>query len=233
MKAVYKLVTLVLTVAFFPAVVFAPFFKLLVTSNLLSLFTSSSDDVMINASYSIKDIAGLLEPYSEQLKSFSFTDIPEAIRDAIGLPFALFLGFFILAVLTDVLLLILGVFTRKRRAAFIFALLGVVFTVGMNISFGYVSKPLVNGSISISELLGPTILSGIGEVQSGLSSLVTSLMGSGSQLIVIKLLNLSTAYILMLLVFIAEAVWTISHIIADPDPEKKTGNKSKKSKKRA
>ena len=228
MKALYKTVTLILTAAFFPAVIFAPFFKLLVTSNLLSLFTSSSDDVMINASYSLKDIAGLLEPYSQQLKSFSFTDIPQGIRDAVGLPFALFLGFFILAVLTDALLLILGVFTRKRRAVFIFALLGVVFTVGMNISFGYVSKPLVNGSISIADLFGPTILNNIGSVQSGLSTLITSLMGSGSQLIVIKLLNLSTAYVLMLLVFIITAVWSVSHLIVDPDPEKKNGSRTKK-----
>ena len=215
MKILYKLSTAILSLCIFPIVIFLPFFKLVVTSDVLSLFSSSSGDVLINDSYSLKNIYELILPYTEDSSvSFSIANIPQSVRDALAIPVTFFLAFFILAILSALVIFIFGLFTKKKKIVGVFSCMGIGFTLGMNIAFENFSKPLVSGTISIVELLGEETFNAILTKQSALAGILTSLVNTSS-LIDIRLLNLSTCYIVMLLLFVALLVITISSVLVD------------------
>jgi hypothetical protein len=214
MKVFYKVLTGLLALSIFPAVIFFPFFKIIVTSTVLSFFTSSTGEPIINGAYSLKDIYDLILPYKDTVSSFSLSSIPENVRDALGVPAAFFIGFFILALLSAIIVFILSVFTKKKTAVMAFSGLGIAFTLGMNIAFESFAKPLINGKISIVELLGETVIGTLTGSAGSLGSLFSSLLGS-SALIDLRLFNLSAAYIAMLLIFGTILVFTIVSVVTD------------------
>lgn len=214
MKILYKLVTALLALAIFPILIFAPFFKLIVTSSMLAIFGSSGSEVLINDSYSLKKIYELLLPLKDKVADLSFSSLPEAVKDAIGVPALLFVIFLALALVCAIITLIFAVFTKKRPMVIVFAGLGAAGTLGMNIAFSNLAKPLVNGSLTIVDLLGEDIFSSIASEFSIVGSIVSSLFDP-SKLIDIRLLNLSGAYVLMLLAFVAIIIWTISNILIE------------------
>ena len=218
MKILYKLSTAILALAIFPAVIFLPFFKLVVTSSVLSLFSSSSGETLINDTYSLKNLYDLWQPYKGNMEGISINSIPESIRSALGLPATFFIGFFILALLCALVIAFFGLFTKQKKAVVAFSGLGLAFTLGMNISFENLARPLVSGTISVTELLGDNLISALIGQEGILSSIITALTGSSANsLIDIRLLNLSATYIVMLLIFVAILVITVSSVLVEWD----------------
>ena len=224
MKALYKVVSAVLPLLLFPVLLFTPFLKIIVS-------VGSSTDTVVNGTYSVKQLYDLVMPLKDSIQKtgWSFASIPDSVKDAIGAPAVLFVLFLALAIVMALLLFVFGLFTKKKKLCLLFAALGLAFTVGMNISFDALAKPLVSGVVSVTDLFGKDFISvitglvGGGSVDlgsvlgsgTGLLSIFSSLLGGGSTLINIRLLSLSVTYILMLLIYIVLTVWNIAHLLIE------------------
>ncbi|MDR1630028.1 MAG: hypothetical protein LBS36_07440 [Oscillospiraceae bacterium] len=217
MKVLYKVVAIVLALAVIPVALFVPFVKLVVTSKAASIFSGS--EVLLDKAYSL---SGLYESFLKgtegkeplDLKAF-IAGIPESAKDALGANFIAFLAFFILALLAVIAIVVLVLVCKKKKAILIVTGLGLLFTIGMNIMFNRFAAPLVSGIVPVTDLLSTEVLSQfVGGGLAAIGGLLGSLLG-GTKLVEIRLLSLSSAYIFMLILYIASLVWTLAHTLID------------------
>ncbi len=217
MKAFYKIGTVLLALAIFPVLIFAPFVKIIVVSDIASFF-SSTPSVLLDDSYSLKDLYDLYIANRDTLSSLNLSadSLPETVVEAVRVPGIVFLVLFAVAIVCAVLVIFFGLFSKNKRGAMVLSAIGAACSFGMNMSFNNIAKPLVNGSISITDLLGEDLLN---QLSGGLASLGESLMslfGSG-ELVEIRLLSLSSAYLFMLLLFVGVIVWSVVFTLVEWD----------------
>ena len=217
MKAFYKIGTVLLALAIFPVLIFAPFVKIIVVSDIASFF-SSTPSVLLDESYSLKDLYDLYIANRDTLSSLNLSadSLPETVVEAVRVPGIVFLVLFAVAIVCAVLVIFFGLFSKNKRGARVLSAIGAACSFGMNMSFNNIAKPLVNGSISITDLLGEDLLN---QLSGGLASLGESLMslfGSG-ELVEIRLLSLSSAYLFMLLLFVGVIVWSVVFTLVEWD----------------
>lgn len=217
MKVLYKVVAIVLALAVIPVALFVPFVKVVVTSSAASLFSGS--EVLLDEAYSLSGLydsflKGTEEKKPIDLKAF-VEGIPDTAKDALGANFIAFLVFFLLAVLAVIALVVLILVCKRRRAVLIVTGLGLLFTILMNVMFNRFAAPLISGTVPVTDLLSTDILSQfVGGGLAALGGLFSSLLG-GSKLVEVRLLSLSSAYIFMLILYIASFVWTLAHSLVD------------------
>lgn len=218
MKAVYKIGTALLALAIFPVLILLPFIKIIVVSDVASFF-SSSPMILLDDSYSLKELYELYVKHKDSFASSGFTldSLPETVVDALKVPAITFLVFFALAVICAVAVFFVGLIAKNKRWAMIISALGAGSSFGMNLAFNNISKPLVNGSISVMDLLGSDLSATLSNGLSEVSNALMSLFGSGSELIDIRLFSLSSAYLFMLLLFLAIIMWSVGFTLAEWD----------------
>ncbi len=217
MKAFYKIGTALLALAIFPVLIFAPFVKIIVVSDVASFF-SSTPTVLLDDSYSLLDLYKL---YTENQSvfdqmNFSFDSLPDTLMDAVRIPTIVFLCLFALLLLCAVLVVFFGLFSKNRRGAMVISALGAASAFGMNMSFNAIAKPLLNGSVSVTDLLGEELMSQLSGGMSALGEALTSLFGGG-ELVEIRLLALSGAYLFALLLFAAVIIWSVAFTLMEWD----------------
>lgn len=219
MKAVYKIGAVLLLLAILPVLIFLPFVKIIVVSDVASLF-GSTPSILLDESYSLKELYELYENNKEAIASsgFSLSSLPENFISALKVPGITFLVLFALALLCMVLALFFVLFSKNKRGAMVLSALGAASAFGMNTAFNNIAKPLINGAISVTDLLGEEFLSKISGGMSALGSALMSILGGGSkQLIDIRLLNLSSAYLFMLLLFLGVILWSVAFTLMEWD----------------
>lgn len=218
MKALYKTGTALLALAVFPVLIFTPFIKIIIVSDITSFF-SSTPKILVDDSYSLKELYELYTANKETISSsgFSLSSLPENVVSALKTPAVLFLIFFAIAILCAVLVFFVGLISKNRRWPMIISAVGAGSSFGMNLAFNNISKPLVNGTISVTDFLGEDLLSKMSGGLSELGNALMSLFGSGKELIDIRLFNLSSAYLFMLLLFLAIILWSVAFTLAEWD----------------
>lgn len=219
MKAVYKIGAVLLLLAIFPVLILTPFVKIIVVSDVTSLF-SSTPTVLLDKSYSLRELYELYASNKEAIASsgLSLSSIPQNIVDALKVPGVTFLCLFAVAILCAVLAIFFSVFSKNKRGTMVLAALGAASAFGMNTAFNNVAKPLVNGSISVMDLLGEEFLTKLTGGLSSIGDALLSLIGSSTkQMIDIRLLNLSSAYLFMLLLFLGVILWSVAFTLLEWD----------------
>ena len=220
MKIAYKIGTALLALAIFPVMIFAPFVKLIVTTDIAS-FLSSETQVLIDESYSLKSLYELYAANKDMLadSGFSLSSIPENVVHALRIPAIAFLVLFALAILCAVLIVFFGLFAKNKRVPVVLAILGAASCFGMNIAFNNFAKPLINGTITITDILGQEFVSKISGGMATLGEALMSLFGAGSQLLNVKLFCLGGAYVFMILLFVAVILWAVAYTFMEWDKQ--------------
>ncbi len=105
---------------------------------------------------------------------------------------------FVLAVVIAVVIFFFSCFSRGKLVPLCIAGGGLLSMIGMRIAFSYVAGPLLDGTVSLSNLIGSGLLS-------SLISMVATL----------SIFQLSTGYFLMLFLYIGMIMWAGANLLVD------------------
>lgn len=215
MKALYKISVALCALAIFPVAIFAPFFKLIITTDIAS-FLSKESQIIVDDSYSLRQLYDLFMQNKETLSSsgFSLASLPENVVNALRVPAIAFLSLFAIAILCAVLLFFVGLISKHRRGPVVISVIGAASVFGMNIAFNSFAKPLVKGTITVKDIFGEELISKISGGMSKLGEAIQSIFGNTSRLIDIRLFSLSAAYVFMILLFVAVLLITVFYTFA-------------------
>ena len=109
-----------------------------------------------------------------------------------------FAVFFVLAVVIAVVIFFFSCFSRGKLVPLCIAGGGLLSMIGLRIAFSYVAGPLLDGTVSLSNLTGSGLLS-------SLLSMVATL----------SIFQLSTGYFLMLFLYIGMIMWAGANLLVD------------------
>lgn len=219
MKIIYKITNSVAVLAIIPSLIFLPMFRFIAVvgmnseNQLLSLFGSFLNINTIIANATGIDIENLPEFYTipelvELIKenaangSFSQFDtsvIPSEVSGFFTAAFALFC----FALFCAVLVLIFGLFTKKKVLTASFSALGFISTFAANQCFSHIAEQLVSGKISALNILKG--LESLAEYESYIDMINFD----------IRILELSNAYTALLIIFGALFLLSIGFKLAE------------------
>lgn len=207
MKIIYKIINSAAVLAFIPVLLCLPMFRFIMTlgmnsgNQLLSLFGSMLDidisGIISNATgidfenlpeyYKITDLYELFFAENSTI-SASGLDISALPEELINY-FTAAAVLFVIALVLAILVLIIGLFTKKKILSASFAVGGFLCTFAANKCFLHVADQLVSGKMSLIPIL---------EKMEALSSYSTYLKYID---IDIRIFELSSAYTMMLVIF--------------------------------
>lgn len=215
MKALYKICVALCALAIFPTVIFAPFFKLIITTDIAS-FLSKESQILVDDSYSLRQLYDLIVQNKQMMSEsgFSLSALPENVVSALKVPAIVFLALFALTLICAVLLFFVGLISKHRRGPVILSVIGAASALGMNIAFDNFAKPLIKGTVTVKEIFGEEFISKISGGMSTLGEAIQSIFGNSNQLIDIRLLSLSAAYVFVILLFVAVLLITVFYTFA-------------------
>lgn len=214
MKTIYKIINSVLVITLIPVLLFLPMFRFIMTIGLSSsnqlvsliggIFSQSLDIESIIGNATGIDIKNMPEFYKiTDLYDLFFAEkstFSTAGIDATSFPEELINYFtaagilFISALVVGVIILVLGIFTKKKILTGAFGIVGFACTFSANKCFTHVASQLVSGKMSLVPVI---------EKIEALSSYSTYLKLID---IDIRIFELSSAYTMMLIIFGAIAI---------------------------
>lgn len=219
MKIIYKIVNSAAVLAFIPVLLFLPMFRFIMTigmtssNQLLSLFGSMLDLTSIISGATGIDFANLPEYYTltdiydlifAQDSTFASAGFDaSALSEELIKYFTAAAVLFAIALVLALLVLVIGLFTKKKLIPAVFAAGGFICTFAANKCFTHIAQQLVSGKMSVIPMI---------ENMEALSSYTNYLKYID---IDIRILELSSAYSMMLLVFGALIVINIGFHLAD------------------
>lgn len=205
MKIIYKIVNSLAVLAIIPVLLFLPMFHFIMTVGM-----SSSNQLvsliggMLNINEIIKNAAGIdfenLPEYYTLRGAYNMffgenAQFNSAGFDTSALPEALVKFFtaagilFALALLCAVIVLLVGLFTKKKMLAAGFSALGFVFAFAANKCFTHIASQLVSGKMSLVQIIKG--MEALSQYKSYMDYINLD----------IRIFELSSAYTMLLLVF--------------------------------
>lgn len=212
MKIVYRIVAALLALAIIPSAYF------------LSFFYYSFDAALVYVADEVY-ISGLVDMFkddTESIKKFFSGDgsfLSSHGAQQIKPPLISFAVFFALALLLSVVILLFAIFSNKRLLITSLGGLGLAFMGAAYISFGKLADLLTSGQVPLSSFFDTD----------GFSFLIKMGIQMAGGFLGLEVLRLTTATLIMTLLFAAIVVWGLAFILTEDDKEK-AERKLKKSK---
>lgn len=203
----YRLVLAVLAVgvplsAFFSKIIYA-----VVDSTLFKILSSLQGKTDDNGStafnYSIKELVDLIRAVQPDSSSSGMGSKIWASLSDIHAPLICVAVFFALALIIAVTIFIFNIFSKNRFVTLCLSGVGTVAMIAMLISFNAAASPILDGTISLATLSGSAIFG-------GLLSYVAS----------VSTLNLTSAWYIMLFLFIGMIVWSGAYLLIESGEKK-------------
>lgn len=191
MKIVYRIVTAVIAICIVPNMMYNTLIRLVFSAG--ENLVEENMSVMKLIDYFSKDgmLHGLLEKSSD-------TEITDALRNLLT-PAIISGVLLVLAILVCLAIFVIAIIKPMQKTTLVLSGSGIILTIASIITFNKcVGTPLVDGSVSISDIIGGGIVSTIIQLFSG-----------------IELLQLGTAAIMTAIIFVAIAVWTGAYVLTD------------------
>ncbi|HZK39882.1 MAG TPA: hypothetical protein VFD23_07010 [Clostridia bacterium] len=207
MKYVFRAVSAILALCVLPAAYFLSFIQ----------FVFSAVIANIGDDFSIKEIFeqffdkssplyGLLDNSSQLLANASVKVLMPA-----GITF---LSFFALALVVSFVIFFFALFSNKRLVITGLGGVGFLSVIGMYIAFGRFATPLLDGTIQVNDFLN------VGTLGFLINSVVK-----------IELFKLTSAPLIMAVIFALIVIWGLAFIITEDESEKKQRRLEKAAKK--
>lgn len=212
MKIVDKIVNIVLSLCILPTAIFAPIIHVIYQIQGLEILEKliGSGVFPANDSGLTEDFFSLWWIYKNifkgglSLHEINISDVPESVKAI--LPFLKFSAIlFAVGVVIGLVLVIVSVVTRAKKAQCVLCAVGIVDLIVCGVFFSKFASPIVSGAVSAGTLLQSVL----GESFSAAGSIATSTIFD------VQRLNLSSAWSVIIVIFIAVIVWNVSYILTD------------------
>lgn len=216
MKLLHRILTPILTVLIFPAVIFLPMLRVVISSGLLQGETKINllDNFGIGEFISLKDMymlykngisesAGTLKMIWDAIAEDKKQEILDMLPGMHWIIIAVV--FLVIALLVALALIVVSAATKKTGASIVLSLAGIVSALIMNASFNAFASPFLNGEISLNSILGNT------------NQMLGALLGNA---LTFDYMQLGIAYTAIILIFVCTFIISLcAHM------EKKNGGK--------
>ncbi|MBQ2964957.1 MAG: hypothetical protein IJE14_09880 [Clostridia bacterium] len=212
MKALYRIVAALAALLAFPALYFLKLIRIVME---LGFAEGYFDDA-----FSVEDVVNFIRDYSIELNSESIGLSENVIKilEPLKAPGITALVFLCLAIVMVLAVFFCSAFTNAKKINLIFSALGGIAVIGAIASFNSMTDIVISGELPLSTIIDE-ILKGSGNTIAS----IAGLLGAGSLTSVIgelKILQLSSAVVTVLLIFIFEIIWTLSFILINLDEVK-------------
>ncbi|MEI6578133.1 MAG: hypothetical protein WCN92_01565 [Eubacteriales bacterium] len=212
MKIVYRLVTALLALCVIPASYFLSFLKYGINAVVINI----GDDISLKILYD-----QLINKTSPLNTLFSGTGASEFFTNASIkslMPAAIcFLVFFAIAIILSLVIFFFAVFSKKLIVITSLGGAGLLSIIGAYISFGRLASPLTSGAIKINDFVDKSKIG-------ALLNIVVGLVGSA---IKIEVLKLTSATLIMALIFASIIIWGLAFIVTDDGSDKRAAKLAK------
>ncbi len=203
MKLINRIITPILSLLIFPAVIFLPLFRIYIASGLASSKTNLLDNFGLSEFISIADIIAVIKSgsadsmgvYKSLWDAFAGDKKQEILESLPGLHWGVIALIFLVIVLLAALALLIATAVKgKPSVSIILSLTGIGSALIMNASFNAFAKPFLNGAFNLNSLLGNT------------NQLLGMLLGNVATF---EYMKLGIAYTAILLIFICTIILSV------------------------
>lgn len=222
MKALYRIVAAAAALLAFPALYFLKLVRIVME---LGFADGFFDDA-----FSVEDVVNFIRDYNIELNSGSLGLSENVMKTLAPLkaPAISTLVFLCLTIVMVLAVFFCSALTNARKVNLVFSVLGVVAAIGAIASFNSMTDIVISGELPLNKIID-TILTGSGSTIAS----IAGMLGAGSLFEFVgelKILQLSSAVVTVLLIFVFEIIWTLSFILINMD-EIKTPKAAKAKKK--
>ncbi len=203
MRLINRIVTPILTLLIFPAVIFLPLFRIYIASGLAASKVNLLDNFGLSEFISLSDIYSVFKNgasdsmgiYKSLWDAFAGEKKQEIIDMLPGLHWGIIaLVFLVIVLLVSLALIIVAAATKKPSASILLSLGGIVSALLMNASFNAFAKPFLNGAFNLNSILGNT------------NQILGLLLGNVATF---EYMKLGIAYTAILLIFICTLILSV------------------------
>lgn len=214
MKIVFRIVSALLALCVIPAAYFINLF----TYRINAVIRTIGDDVSVHKI--VHDFFGE-GGYLKGVFNGSGSDFLSNPSVKRLMPAAIcFLAFFALALIISLVIFFFAVFSRKRLVITCLGGGGLLSVIAAKISFHMLAAPLLSGEITLNSFIN----------SSKLSSIIGMILKFGVSMVKFQTLKLTSAPVIMIVIFAAIVIWGLANILTDDDLGKKPVKKVKKAK---
>lgn len=222
MKALYRIVAAAAALLAFPALYFLKLVRIVME---LGFADGFFDDA-----FSLEDVVHFIRDYNIELNSESLGLSESVIKtlEPLKAPAISTLVFLCLTVVMVLAVFFCSALTNAKKVNLVFSVLGVVTAIGAIASFNSMTDIVISGQLPLNKIID-AFLTGSSNAIAG----IAGMLGAGSLFEFVgelKILQLSSAVVTVLLIFVFEIIWTLSFILINLD-EVKTPKATKTKKK--
>lgn len=222
MKALYRIVAAASALLAFPALYFLKLVRIVME---LGFADGFFDDA-----FSLEDVVHFIRDYNIELNSESLGLSESVIKtlEPLKAPAISTLVFLCLTVVMVLAVFFCSALTNAKKVNLVFSVLGVVTAIGAIASFNSMTDIVISGQLPLNQIID-AFLTGSSNAIAG----IAGMLGAGSLFEFVgelKILQLSSAVVTVLLIFVFEIIWTLSFILINLD-EVKTPKATKTKKK--
>ncbi len=222
MKILNRIVTFVLAVAIFPAVVTRIILRVVLSIagdssvyTILSSLLGETVDKAMEITVSLKEIVGYIQndTFSFAGMNFSVSSLPTDMLVTKNWAIASVV-FLVIALIIAIVIMGCALFAQAHKTVMCLSAGGVLSCLVASLTFSKFAEPFMNGDIDIGGFLASSLL---GNEEGIISSLGSAFMTGA---ISIDILQLGNAVITMVIIFIAILLWTFAYYITLPKEDK-------------
>ena len=212
MKALYRIVAALAALLAFPALYFLKLIRIVME---LGFADGYFDDA-----FSVEDVVNFIRDYNIELNSESIGLSENVLKTLEPLKASAIasLVFLCLAIVMVFAVFFCSALTNAKKVNLVFSVLGGIAVIGAIASFNNMTGTVISGELPMSTIIDE-ILKGSGNTIAS----IAGMLGAGALTSVIgelKILQLSSAVVTVLLIFVFEIIWTLSFILISLDEVK-------------
>lgn len=212
MKALYRIVAAAAALLAFPALYFLKLIRIVME---LGFADGFFDDA-----FSVEDVVKFIRDYNIQLNSESVNLSENVIKtlEPLKAPAITSLVFLCLTVVMVLAVFFCSALTNAKKVNLVFSLIGAVTAIGTIASFNSMTDIIISGELPLNKIID-AFLSGSGNAIAS----IAGMLGAGSLFEFVgelKILQLSSAVVTLVIIFIFEIIWTLSFILISLDEVK-------------
>ena len=212
MKALYRIVAAAAALLAFPALYFLKLIRIVME---LGFADGFFDDA-----FSIEDVVLFIRDYNIELNSKSL-GLSENVMNTLAplkAPAIATLVFLCLTIVMVLAVFFCSALTNAKKVNLVFSVIGVVGAIGAIASFNSMTDIVISGELPLNKIID-AFLTGSSNAIAG----IAGMLGAGSLFEFVgelKILQLSSAVVTVLLIFVFEIIWTLSFILISMDEVK-------------
>lgn len=218
MRTLHRILTPIFSFLVFPASIFLPLFRIMISSGF-----GSGEDVKSNIlnTFGLTEFISLKDLYASYLASqdestkniltvlwqaISGEKKQEILDSITSLHWgAVFLAFFAVTLVIALVLIIVSAATKKPGAALILSASGVASAFIMNAAFDAFAKPFISGAVNINTILGIS------------NQFLSTLLGN---IAIVDYMKLGIAYSAIILIFVLTAILSFCAMMEQKNEDK-------------